>query len=123
MWPPAGAVVTRVVLREEATATGARTHVAEGEAPGPQHLRALQWLLGEHSRDETPASVPGVVDVLLEIARTSLAGGRVGHAYALDGAALGAPSNHGARGVVWRYALARLGGAAPEFDPKDADEI
>jgi hypothetical protein len=123
LWPPPGAVVRRVVLREEATPDGTRTHVVEGTAPERPHLRALQWLVGEYPRDDEPASVPAVVDVLLEIARTTLPGGKVGHAYALNGQALGAPGNHGARGVVWRYAIARLGEPAPDFEFHDYEEL
>jgi hypothetical protein len=115
LWPPPGAVVRRVVLREEATPGGECYVAVEGEAPETPHLRALQWLLGEYARDDRPAEVPGVVDVLLEIARTDLDGGRVGHAYAINGQALGAPSNRGARGVLWRYAIERLGKAPASF--------
>ena len=60
--------------------------------------------------------MPSVVDVLLEIARTEMRGGRVGHAYALNGGALGSPSSGGARGVLWRYAKRVLGAAPEEFD-------
>jgi hypothetical protein len=104
------------VLREESTTDGPRHQVVEGTAPEAQHLRALQWLVGEFPRDDVPASAPAVTDVLLEIARTDMPGGRVGHAYALNGQALGEPSGGGARGVVWRYAIAVLGKAPPEFD-------
>jgi hypothetical protein len=119
LWPPPGAVVRRVVLREEATTSGERYAAAEGEPPEAPHLRALQWLLGEFPRDDRPAAVPGVVDVLLEIARTELPAGRVGHAYAVNGQALGAPGNHGARGVLWRYAISRLGRAPASFWVED----
>ena len=122
LWPPPGAVVRRVVIREEATPDGERYHVADGAPPEPAHLRALQWLVGEYPRDERPASVPGVVDVLLEIAKTDLPAGRVGHAYALGGGALGTPSSSTARGVLWRYAK-RVLGAAPESFGKWSDNF
>jgi hypothetical protein len=93
--------------------------VVEGDAPEASHLRALQWLVGEFPRLDEPASVPGVSDVLLEIARTDLPAGRVGHAYALEGRALGDPGNAGARGVLWRYAKAVLGEAPEAFDHWD----
>ena len=80
------------------------------------HLRALQWLIGEYPRDDAPSAPHAVTDVLVEIARTELRAGRVGHAFALDGQALGAPGNRAARGVLWRYALSVLGLAAPDFD-------
>jgi hypothetical protein len=121
LWPPPGAVVSRVVLREEARPGAVRHAVVEGEAPGAPHLRALQWIVGEHPRDDEPPAVPGVVDVLLEIARSDLPGGRVGHAYALGGRALGDPRNRSARGVLWRYAKAVLGAAPEEFDHWEED--
>jgi len=108
--------VRRVVLREEATSAGPRHHVVEGAAPEKEHLRALQWIVGEHPREDEPALPNTVTDVLLEIARTEMRGGRVGHAYALNGDALGSPKNHAARGVLWRYAIAVLGRAPPDFD-------
>jgi hypothetical protein len=119
LWPPPGAEVRRVVLREEAHPSSTVHAVVEGEAPEPGHLRALQWLVGEFPRDDRPASAPGVTDVLLEIARTSLPGGRVGHAYALNGRALGDPGGGAARGVLWRYAKSVLGAAPEEFDHWD----
>ena len=63
------------------------------------------------------------MDVLLEIARTDLAGGRVGHAYALNGLALGALSGPVARGVLWRYALSVLGRAPDSFGRWNEDEL
>jgi hypothetical protein len=117
LWPPPGAVVSRVVLREEATPGSERYAVVEGDPPDASHLRALQWLLAEFPRDDAPSEVPGVVDVLLEIARTELRGGRVGHAYAVNGLALGAPGSVAARGVLWRYAIHRLG-RAPTPHPR-----
>jgi hypothetical protein len=108
--------VRRVVIREVAR-PGATGHtVVDGDPPEPPHLRALQWLVGEFPREDDPPSVPGVVDVLLEIARTEMAGGRVGHAYALNGRALGDPGGGSARGVLWRYAKSVLGAAPQEFD-------
>ena len=103
------------MIREEATSEGSRFVVADGAPPEPEHLRALQWLVGEFPRGDAPPAVPGVVDVLLEIARTDLPAGRVGHAYALNGNALGAPSGPVARGVLWRYALSVLGRAPESF--------
>jgi hypothetical protein len=111
--------VRRVVLREEWTSGASRHDVVEGTAPEAAHLRALQWLTGEHVRDGAPVTGQGVRDVLLEIARTEMRGGRVGHSYALNGQALGAPSNGEARGVLWRYALHVLGRAPEEFPPRD----
>jgi hypothetical protein len=119
LWPPPGSHVRRVVLREEWGSGISRQHVVEGERPEPTHLRALQWLIGEHPRDDAPEGGHGVSDVLLEIARTEMRAGRVGHSYALNGQALGAPSNRGARGVLWRYALSVLGRAPMEFDHWD----
>ena len=52
-----------------------------------------------------------------------MASGRVGHAYALNGQALGAPANREARGVLWRYALTVLGPTAPDFDAWIEDEF
>jgi hypothetical protein len=123
LWPPPGAEVRRAVLREESTASGARHHVAAGEPPGRKHLRALQWLIGEYPRDDAPADRNGVTDIVLEIARTSMPAGRVGHAYALNGQALGAPGNRDARGVLWRYALSVLGPTAPDFDAWSEDDF
>ena len=116
LWPPPGATVTRVVIREESTSEGPRHAVVKGAAPAAAHLRALQWLVGEFPRDEAPPATPGVVDVLLEIARTDLPKGRVGHAYALNGDALGTPGGAVARGVLWRYALSVLGKAPEAFE-------
>lgn len=123
LWPPPGATVRRVVIREEATPDASRFVAADGAPPEPEHLRALQWLVGEYPRDDRPPAVPGVVDVLLEIARTDLAHGRVGHAYALNGNALGSPSGHVARGVLWRYALSVLGRAPEEFGTWNEDDF
>jgi hypothetical protein len=82
-----------------------------GEPPGLRHLRALQWLLDEHPRStRAPGSAPYEGRVVLEIARTALPGGRVGHAYALNAGPLGAPSGDAARGIVWRLIETELGG-------------
>ena len=113
----------RVVVREEAASDGPRHHVIEGTPPEASHLRALQWLVVEFPRDEAPATTPAVTDVLLEIARTEMPGGRVGHAYALDGQALGAPGNRSARGVLWRYALLTLGRAPESYDDWSEDDL
>jgi hypothetical protein len=115
--------VRRTVVREEATQSGARHHVASGTPPGRKHLRALQWLIGEYPRDDAPTDRTSVNDVLLEIARTTMDGGRVGHAYALNGQALGAPANREARGILWRYALTVLGPTAPDFDAWSEDDF
>lgn len=105
LWPPPGAEVTAVVIREEAAADGqARYTVVRGEAPGAAHLRALRWLLDEHGRSDLPPDgCPFEGQIQLEIARTEMPSGRVGHAYALNGGPLGAPSGDGARGILWRY--------------------
>lgn len=123
LFPPPGAEVRRAVVREEATPSGVRHHVADGTPPGRKHLRALQWLIGEYPRDDVPGDRNAVHDVLLEIARTTMASGRVGHAYALNGQALGAPANREARGVLWRYALTVLGPTAPDFDAWTDDDF
>ncbi len=123
LWPPPGAVVRRVVIREESTASGPRFHVVAGEPAEAQHLRALQWLVGDFPRDEAPPAPPAVSDVLLEIARTEMRGGRVGHAFALNGHALGAPGNQAARGVLWRYAAAVLGRAPEPPAPWRVDDF
>ena len=111
LWPPAGATVTAVVIAERADAAGRTAYaVLEGQAPDPLHLRALRWLLDEHGRAALPGpGCPFEGRVRLEIARTAMAGGRVGHAYALNGGPLGAPSADGSRGVLWRYIEAVVG--------------
>jgi hypothetical protein len=121
LWPPPGAVVRRVVLREESSNAGSLHFVAEGEAPEAFHLHALQWLCADYARDEARPPPPALVDTVLEIAKTSLPAGRVGHAYALNGQALGAPGNRAARGSLWRYARSVLGGA-PDADPAGAPD-
>ena len=121
LWPPPGAVVRQVVLREETSNAGALQFVAGGVAPEAFHLHALQWLCSDYSRDEEGPAAPAVVDVVLEIAKTTLPAGRVGHAYALNGLALGTPANRAARGVLWRYAKTALG-VAPDSDPAGAPD-
>ncbi len=105
LWPPPGATVRSVVIVETADDAGAVTYaVREGEAPGAKHLRALQWLLDEHTRAELPApGTPFEGEIVLDIARTEMDQGRVGHAYALNGGPLGDPAGDGSRGVLWRY--------------------
>ena len=103
------------MIREEAPSGGIHSAVLEGGAPEAPHLRALQWLVGEFPREESPAGAPSVTEMLLEIARTEMRAGCVGHAYALDGGALGSPANHVARGVLWRYAIHVLGLAPESF--------
>lgn len=121
LWPPPGAIVRRVVVREE-TSNGRVLHfVVDGGAPEASHLHALQWLCADYARDEAGPAAPAVVDIVLEIAKTSLPAGRIGHAYALNGHALGTPGNRAARGVLWRYARSVLG-AAPDSDPAGAPD-
>ena len=111
LWPPPGATVEIVTIRETVDASGQVEHGVEaGDPPGPKHLRALHWLLDEHTHGELPAEgcpFEGRID--LEIATTALPGGRVGHAYALNGGPLGAPAGDGARGILWRYIDATIG--------------
>ncbi len=124
LWPPPGAVVRRVVFREETSNGGSLFFVVGGSSPeSPErfHLHALQWLCADYSRDEAGPAAPAVVDTVLEIAKTSLPAGRVGHAYALNGQALGAPGNRAARGALWRYARSVLGNA-PDADPEGASD-
>lgn len=136
LWPPPGAEVRSLVVceRDLPEAPGAARAVDyaidAGEPPEDSHLRALRWLLDEHSRlDLLPAGrptprqpVPGQPvaashdayepserRVRLEIAATQMPAGRVGHAYAIDGGPLGAPSGDAARGVLWRYIEFRVG--------------
>lgn len=88
----------------------AQYEVREGETPAAAHLRGLEWLLDEHPYDDLPAGgAPFEGLILLEIARTEIPGGRVGHAYALNGGPLGAPSADGPRGILRRYIAHRLG--------------
>jgi hypothetical protein len=110
LWPPPGAAVRRVVVRESLAAGAAEPQfeVVEGEWPEPLHLRALQWLLDDHVCASPPPGVAYEVQVLLEIASTAMAAGRVGHAYALDAGPLGAPAADGARGSLLRFTRAAL---------------
>jgi hypothetical protein len=105
LWPPPGATVERVVIREVAGAGEAPTYdVRAGAAPERSHLRALQWLLFDYTREGLPpegCAFEG--EVVLDIARTGMPGGRVGHAYAINGLSLGDPGMDGARGILWRY--------------------
>ena len=111
LWPPPGATVEALCIVERIGADGATAYlVVEGEAPADTHLRALRWLLDEHGRAERPAAgCPFEGRVVLEIARTEMPGGRIGHAYALNRGPLGAPSGLGARGILWRYIEATVG--------------
>lgn len=109
LWPPPGASVTAVVL-EEVREPGRppRYRVPEGERPAHGHFRALWWLLDEYDRAPEPQ---GAYEgrIRLEIARTEMPHGRVGHAYAVNGGPLGDPGADSARGILWRwceYALA-----------------
>jgi hypothetical protein len=97
--------VRRVRIRETVDERGRTTFsVADGDPPEHLHLRALTWLLDEHPREGTPpVGVPFEGEVVLSIARTSMAGGRVGHAYAVDDGPIGAPRANVARGILWRY--------------------
>jgi hypothetical protein len=103
LWPPPGATVRSVLVRERAPAGGESVfEVVEGEWPEALHLRALQWLLEDH----VSAPRPGTEyegRLVLEIARTEMAAGRVGHAYALNGGPLGAPGADDARGGLLRF--------------------
>jgi hypothetical protein len=100
-------------VSERVTEGGTATYrVVEGTAPERMHVRALQWLLADYAMDEDPPSGCAFEgEIVLEIARTEMAGGRVGHAYALNGGPLGAPSAGAARGILWRYAAAQVRGA------------
>lgn len=105
LWPPPGATVRGVVVHERVDGAGRAAYdVSGGPPPGAKHLRALRWLLDEHTRAPLPRSgCPFEGEVHLAIARTEMPGGRVGHAYALNGGPLGAPAGDGARGILWRY--------------------
>ena len=111
LWLPPGASVERVLIAETVDAQGtARYDIREGDAPEALHVRGLEWLLDEHPFGSLPANgSPFEGLVLLEIARTDLPGGRVGHAYALNGGPLGAPAADAARGILRRYLGHRLG--------------
>jgi len=111
LWPPPGATVERVVIAEAVDSNG-RAHygVTEGKPPEALHMRGLEWLLDEHPCGDLPKNKsPFEGLILLEIARSDLAGGRVGHAYAINGGPLGAPSGDAPRGILRRYIAHRLG--------------
>jgi hypothetical protein len=112
LWPPPGATVRRVVVRESLAAGAAEPQfqLLEGDRPEPLHLRALQWLLDDHVCATPPPGVPYEVQVLLEIASTVMAAGRLGHAYALDAGPLGAPGADDARGCLLRFTRSALRG-------------
>jgi hypothetical protein len=101
------------IVERLAEGPGLRYLVDEGDPPEEHHLRALLWLLEEHPREERPPAA-SALRVLLAIATTPMPRGRVGHAYALEGGALGAPGAARARGVLWRYAWARVGPRLPD---------
>ncbi|MCA9316700.1 MAG: hypothetical protein H6806_04275 [Planctomycetes bacterium] len=112
-WPPPGAVVEERRVREVYDGAAAPAYSApRGALLETEHIRALRWLLDEHARNPLPEGVPSDVEVVVEVARTDLGGGRVGTAYAIDGGPLGAPSGGLARGVLWRYIHARLAAEA-----------
>jgi hypothetical protein len=91
-----------VRIRERVEPDGNRSYaVVEGPAPEVLHVRALRWLLDEYPK--APPRDGGEQEIVLEIATTRLPGGRVGHAYALDGGPLGAPAADGRRGILWRF--------------------
>ncbi|MFM8978977.1 MAG: hypothetical protein ACKOSS_00710 [Planctomycetia bacterium] len=111
LWPPPGARVERVLLLERGAGEASCFEVLEGEAPAAQHLNALRWLLHDHEVGARPSQAAWEARVLLEIARTQLPSGRVGHSYAIDGGPLGAPAGVAARGLLLRYATHVLGRA------------
>ncbi len=118
LWPPPGARVVRLTLVERALEGDAETSfvVEDGPLPEALHLRALQWLLEDHDCLPRPPGGPTDGRASLEIARTELPGGRVGHAYALVGGPLGAPLAGAARGLLRRFtvfALRQGGGSGP----------
>jgi hypothetical protein len=104
LWPPPGAIVRKVVIEERMEEDGRTVFaVTSGNPPDRLHLRALQWLLVDHSRGHAPWEPPFHTEVVLEIADTDLPNGRRGHAYALNGGPIGEPRAEAARGVLWRY--------------------
>lgn len=123
-WPPPGARVREIRIEERSADAGEVRHrVLDGETPQALHLRALVWLLVEHERDPPEeAGAPWCVHVRLEIASTPMEGGRLGHAYRLDGGPLGSPRAGRARGVLWRFVHAALsrGVGPPLSDPPSA---
>lgn len=102
----------RLEVRESLAAgdPSLRFELLAGEWPDALHLRALQWLLDDHVCAPPTLCVAYEARFVLEIASTGLKAGRTGHAYALDGGPLGAPSADAARGSLLRFtrfALAR----------------
>ena len=100
-----------VRILEQVDADGATTYsLTDGEAPEAMHWRALQWLLDEHPRAPLPRTgTPFEGELVLSIARTPMAGGRVGHTYAINGGPVGAPDGDGARGILWRWIEHQVG--------------
>ena len=113
LWPPPGAEVVSRRLAEHFDGATPATYACPDGAIDLLHLRALYWLLDEHPRAPQVPGVPSDIEVRIEVARTALPRGRVGHAYALDAGPLGAPSGDVARGVVWRYLHAVESGRLP----------
>jgi len=103
--------VRRVVLRErwQEGQAASSFEVLEGDPPEPMHLNALTWLLHDHEVGQRPRHLAYEGIVVLEIARTLLPRGRVGHAYTIDGGPLGAPAGAAPRGLLLRYAAHALG--------------
>jgi len=93
-----------VAILERIGPAGEVEYRLQGEPLERLHLRALQWLLDEYPRAGPPeAGCPFEGEIQLEIARTEMPHGKVGHAYALNAGPLGAPSGDAARGILWRY--------------------
>lgn len=110
LWPPPGASVRSLRIEEHAPQGEAdgRFEVLTGGPLEPLHLRALQWLLEDHECHPRLAGVPFTGRIELEVARTVMPQGRVGHAYALNRGPLGAPGGGAARGLLLRYLLFAL---------------
>lgn len=110
LWPPLGASVRSHTIQEHAPEgePAGRFEVLAGGPLEPLHLRALQWLLEDHDCQPRPAGVPFTGRIELEVARTVMPAGRVGHAYALNCGPLGAPNGGPARGLLLRYLLFAL---------------
>jgi hypothetical protein len=105
LWPPPGATITRIEVTETAPAgTDPTYEIVHAERPAKMHLRALWWLLDEYTRGDLPGpGLPFEGRIVLEIARTEMRHGRIGHAYALNGGALGDPAADTPRGILWRW--------------------
>ncbi len=102
-WPPAGAKTRRVTIVERIESDGTRVYErTHGDPLESVHAHGLIWLLDEHDRAPTPTEA-GRAQIELQIATTSMRGGRVGHTYALNGGVLGAPGADHVRGVLWRF--------------------